>query len=373
MKYAYILVLIFLISCQTKVEKKVDVVSKGIIRDAQRFEITDYSEFSLITIDKPWMGSDNALQYVLYKDQKPSLDSLTSAVFVKVPVNSIVSNSTTIIAFLEILGVEDKLTGFAQSQYIYSPVVRERIEKGLVKEVGAESKLDIETILNVNPDILMAFSARDENRQLTKLKELGVNVVMNADYMEESVLGRAEWIKFIAEFVDKRTEADLYYEEVKSAYDSLQSILEGRPKPTVFSGSLYGGSWFMPGGENYGARLMSDAGGDYLWSDNDQNGWLNLDFEAVYIKAYQAEFWIGAADYNSLSTMLEIDERYADFEAFKNQEVYSYINRVSKLGGNDYFESGNANPHLLLADHIKMMHPDLLPEYELYYYRRLAK
>lgn len=127
----------------------------------------------------------------------------------------------------------------------------------------------------------------------------------------------------------------------------------------------------MPAGKNYGANVIASAGGDYLWKENEETGWLNLDFEIVFEKAWDADYWIGVSNFNSLKELKDSDERYGDFEAFKKGAVYTYMNRVNEKGANDYFESGNVNPDRLLADHIKIMHPELLPDYELYYYLKL--
>ncbi len=77
------------------------------------------------------------------------------------------------------------------------------------------------------------------------------------------------------------------------------------------------------------------------------------------------------ADFKSLDQMKDVDARYADFKAFKNKKVYTYTARVNEAGANDYFESGNVKPDLILADHIKILHPKLLPNYKLYYYKKL--
>ena len=96
-----------------------------------------------------------------------------------------------------------------------------------------------------------------------------------------------------------------------------------------------------------------------------------MDFEAVYSRAANADIWIGAADFKTLNELARADARYRDFKAYQNGQVFAYNARVNQYGANDYFESGVAKPDLLLKDHIKMIHPELLPDYQLYYYRQL--
>ncbi|PIB35665.1 hypothetical protein BFP72_09805 [Reichenbachiella sp. 5M10] len=372
MKQAILLTcLVVLAACQPQEKPTTETNETGAIQYAERFTLDEYDGYKVLKVNQLYQGSEESMSYLLYEGELPQGIDVSQYVPVQCPVKRIISNSTTHVAFLEILGLKEELVGFAQSQYIYSEEFNKRLEEGKLEEIGSEGKLDIERVLSLRPDVILAFSAGGENRQLEKLQELGQKVVYMPDYLEPTVLGRAEWIKFIGYLVGKEKVAEAYFEEVAMAYDSLLALVSEVERPSVFSGSLYGGSWFMPAGHNYNGLMIQDAGGDYLWSDNSQNGWLNLDFEAVYAKANRAEYWIGAANYESLEKLEEADERYAEFGAFQAGEVYTYTKRLSANGGNDYFESGNANPHLLLADHIKVIHPELLPDYELFYYKQL--
>ena len=68
---------------------------------------------------------------------------------------------------------------------------------------------------------------------------------------------------------------------------------------------------------------------------------------------------------------LAVDERFAQFKAFQQGNVYNSNARLNRYGGDDYWESGLANPHIILADLIKIFHPELVPEHELVYYHQL--
>lgn len=361
----------FVFACQKKPSQETTQAANAGVSYAQRFSVEEHEGYKVLHVNKLWQGSDESASYLLYEEEPPAAVDASQYTLIPYPVQSIVSNSTTHLAFLELLGVEDRLKGFAQTQYIYSESINSQLDQGRLQEVGHEGQLDVERIMGINPDVVLAFSSGSENRQLAKLEELGQAVVMTPDYLEPDILGRAEWIKFIGHLTGKEEEANRYFDQVATAYDSLQELVKNIQPKTVLSGSLYGGTWFMPDGHNYNSLLIAEAGGQYLWSDSPGTGWLNLDFEAVYAKAYQAHYWIGVADYKSLEALIAADERYANFKAVKSGEVYAYTKRLSEKGGNDYFESGNANPHLLLADHIKILHPELLPDYELYYYRKL--
>jgi len=83
-----------------------------------------------------------------------------------------------------------------------------------------------------------------------------------------------------------------------------------------------------------------------------------------------ADYWFGAP-YASLKELRESDARYTVFAAYKNRQVYNFNKRRTPSGGNDFWESAIARPDLLLADVIKIIHPELLPEHGLVYIERL--
>lgn len=367
----YLSLFLFCAACTQQVKESPASSANDNPKFASRFSVEKFGEDVILTIDKPWQGSSKSLKYYLHQDSLIDRTGYEDCQFVQSPIRSFASNSTTHIGLLEALNAGDLLTGFAQSKFVYSPEINRRILNGEVTEMASEGGLNIESVLELDPDILMAFSSGTENQQLKQLRELGINVVMNADYLETSVLGRAEWVKFFGYFVGKEKEAVSFFDNVVANYDSLKGIAFPVRKPTVMSGTMYGSTWFLPGGQNYNAQLLYDAGAAYLWAGDSTSGWLNLDFETVYEKASEAEFWIGVSDFKSLEELKAADSRYGDFDAFKTGQVYTYTKRVNKIGASDYFESGNVHPDRLLADHIKILHPELLPAYELYYYRKL--
>ncbi|NJM56291.1 MAG: hypothetical protein HC857_00870 [Synechococcales cyanobacterium RU_4_20] len=97
-----------------------------------------------------------------------------------------------------------------------------------------------------------------------------------------------------------------------------------------------------------------------------------LDFEAVFERAVGAEFWLNVSqDWQTTGDAIAADPRYGNFAALAQGRVFSPNARLNETGGNDYWESGVVQPHLVLADLIKIFHPDLLPDHGLVYYKPL--
>jgi iron complex transport system substrate-binding protein len=98
---------------------------------------------------------------------------------------------------------------------------------------------------------------------------------------------------------------------------------------------------------------------------------LNLDYEAVYNKAANADYWVNTGFAKSLGEIKSADKKNAFFKAFKTGNVYNNDKRNTPSGGFDFWESGAVNPDKVLADLISIFHPELLPGHEFYYYRKL--
>lgn len=140
----------------------------------------------------------------------------------------------------------------------------------------------------------------------------------------------------------------------------------------MISALPYQGNWWVAGGRSYAANLIADAGGQYLWANDSSHESSPLTIEAVYRQARDADIWINLDMAKSKGDILTVDARLADFEAFKNNELYNNDARQNALGYNDYMESGTLHPHLILKDLIKIFHPALLAKHQLYYYRKLS-
>lgn len=308
-----------------------------------------------IVVTEPWPGAVKPLKYGLSPIPK-----------------RVVVTSTTHLTYLEMLGAEGSIVGFPNTQYISSPKIRNLVEQGKITDLGPSGSINLELLISLRPDLIFVFDMGTEAAALDKIEEAGIPVVYNADYLETSALGRAEWIKFFGGFFNKEALADSIFNGVRSRYDSLKTLAGSVSKrPTILSGTMYGGTWYLPGGQNWAAGLYKDAGGNYLWEGDPANGWLEISFESVFDKAREADFWIGTGSFNSLGEIAGQDKRYTGFGAYHRRNIYNYNKKIGPGGGYDFFESGYARPDIVLADLIKIMRPELLPGYETYYFQQL--
>jgi iron complex transport system substrate-binding protein len=336
---------------------------------AKGFEIEYYKGYKVVHITFPGQSKEK-ISYVLVPHGNTIPD--VPYTLVRTPIQTIICTATSHIPLLEALGVEDALIGFPNTKLISSALTRKKIDAGQVKDLGPDTSDNIETIIYSNPELVMAYFTSASSIRKDLLEKAGIPLVYNQDFMEENPLGKAEWIKFMSAFFNKEQQADSVFNQIKTRYHSLQQTASSvKNKPTVFNGNLYGDIWFMPGGKSWGAQFIKDAGAEYLWADNQISGSLQLSIEAVLNKASQADYWLNMGSYSSLKEILSADARYGSFQAFKNKKAYNFNGNTGPNGGIMYLELGYLRPDLVLSDLIKIFHPALLPDHELYFYHQL--
>jgi iron complex transport system substrate-binding protein len=339
---------------------------------AQGFKVSSIGTSKLVEVNYPYQNATTGYNYLLVPkgETAPTHDEQTQVI--TVPIENIVCTSTTHIPLLDYIGETDKLIGFPTTDYISSEKMRTRIDAGKVKDVGNDKGMNLEMLFTLRPSLVMGYTISKDLGQLKKIQELGIPVVINSEYLEQHPLGRAEWIKFVALFFGKEKEADSIFNSIEKEYLLIQKLANATSiKPTVMTGIVYGDAWFMPGGQNNAAKLLKDAGCEYLWAADSTNGFLQLSFESVFAKAKDADLWIGIGSFKTLDEIKATEERYALFKPFREKQIYTYGARTGAKGGSEFLELGYLRPDLVLKDLVKIAHPELLPEYELYFHKRL--
>lgn len=344
------------------------------IHYATGFKISSIGSCKLVEITYPYKGASSGYKYLLVKKGTAAPEHDDDIKVIYTPVQRIVCTSTTHIPLLDYLDVSDKLVGFPTTDYISSEKTRKLIDAGKVEELGIDKGMNIEKLVVLKPDVVMSYTMTADLGQLKKIQELGIPVILNAEYLEEHPLGRAEWIKFMALFFEKEKQADKVFTMIEKNYLETKKLASRVVRrPTVLSGVMYSDAWFMPGGRNYAAKLLDDAGTDYLWKSDSTKGFLQLSFESVFEKGYAADIWIGVGSFSTLEEMKHADDRYTKFNPWQIRQVYTYNARKGAKGGSEFLELGYLRPDIILKDLVKIAHPELLPEYELYFHRRLVR
>ena len=187
--------------------------------------------------------------------------------------------------------------------------------------------------------------------------------------MEESPLGKAEWLVALSEVVGRRAEGEKVFVEIPVRYNALKQRVADNAldAPSVMLNTPYGDSWFMPSTGSYAVRLITDAGGDYIYKKNTGNASTSIDMEEAYLLASDADVWLNVGMANTLDELKAACPKFADIRCVRNGFVYNNNARINAAGGNDYWESAVVNPDIVLRDLIKIFHPELVEEPFVYY------
>lgn len=351
--------------------------AKTELRYATAFQVEYRHNYKVVTVLKPWRNAGTTFTYILVQRGTPMPTDLPTAdntQIIEIPVRSVASLAATHLPYLDEIDELDSLVAIGNAPYVSTPGVIDRLQSRKIKTVGNGPDVNVESLLDLNPDMIttlaLGSSSKDDYQQLM---HKGFKVVIFSDFMEESPLGRAEWVKFIALFFNKEEQAEKCFSGVEQRYNEMKALAAGVSKrPTVLLGYEINGKWNMPGGKSYQATYVKDAGGDYLWADDQTSGRIPLSFEAVLDKGIGADFWFDqSVSWKTAQDVLAADARYQEFNAFRLGQAYNNNARLNSNNGNEYNGSGLANPDLILADLISILHPELLPDHPLIYYRAL--
>lgn len=339
---------------------------------ARGFSLKKEGNYTLVEVISPWPGATEKFRYLLLeKGQEPPQDKKFDAV-ISVPVESIVVTSTTHIPALEALGVEDRLTGFPNTKYISSERTRKHIASGKIKELGNNEALNTEMLIDLKPAVLIGFSINNDNKVYETIQRAGIPVVYNGDWTEETPLGKAEWIKFFGALFKAEAKADSVFNRIAEEYLYAKKIAKkAREQPAVLSGALYKDVWYLPAGGSWAAQFLKDAHANYLWKDTQGTGSLSLSVETVMEKAREADFWIAPAQFTTYEALENASAHYTRFEAFKNRRIFTFSLTKGATGGILYYELAPNRPDMVLKDLIHILHPQLLPDHEPFFFKPL--
>ena len=358
-------------SCKKEVKNVADKTPiESTIKYAKGFDIVNKNGVKKLIIKTAYQNSDEVFEYIIKKNTGTK-DASENTIFT--PIQRIVVTSTTHIPMLELLNEETAIVGFPYSKFVSSEKTRALIDQGKITEIGKETSLNTEILLDLQPQLVVGYSVSSADKSLTTIQKAGINVIYNGDWLEETPLGRAEWIKFFGVLFDKEKQADSIFKVIENNYLEAKKIaLKSDKKPTILSGAIMSKNiWNLPGGESFVATFFKDANFNYLWKETKGKGSLSLSFESVFDKGQNAELWLSPAHYTSKEQLIKSNPLYAEFNAFKNNTIFSPITLKGKTGGIIYYELAPTRPDLVLKDLIKIVHPELLKEYEFTFYRKL--
>lgn len=329
---------------------------------AKGFGITEYMEYKVVEIADPWNKGRVLQKYVLVEKGKPFPDNLPEGTIIHTPVTGTVMYSTIHVSVWEQLEALEDIVGICEPEYLTSAKALAMMDEGKIADCGKASSPDVEKIMDIGGEIIVASPF--EHGGYGQAEKLGIPIFESADYMENHPLGRVEWIKVFGLLSGREGLADSLFMETESNYNRLKELAKNETdRPKLLAERKYGSTWFTAGGASYMAVMYKDAGADYILADNTDTGSVPMSFEAIYEKGYDSDIWIFLHDSRYLNTYEDLKGEYTPYEnfaPFRNRKIFT-CNTVQT----PYYEYIALHPDYILADFVKMFHPDLVPEYEL--------
>ena len=325
---------------------------------------------TLIRITNPWQSATDVETMLFIARAGEKVPDGFRGQVLHSDAKRIVCMSSSHIAMLDVMESVGNVVGVSGKDFITNPYIA--ANRHSIADVGYDSNINFELLVAQRPDIVLLYGVTGACSMQSKLEELGIPYIYIGEYVEEDPLGKTEWLIVIAEIIGKREQGIAYFSEVPKRYNHLKSMAADAilSQPKVMLNTPYADSWFMPSTSSYLARLIADAGGDYIYKKNTSNHSQPIDLEEAALLTTEADIWLHVEGVSSLKDLRQQYPKFAKMPCVQRGEIYNCDKRSVLGGGNDYWESGVVQPDVVLRDLIKIFHPELVSE-EFVYYRKI--
>ena len=367
-----LLCLLFLASCVYNKKTSLEAFKQDVYTPeyATGFKIlgAKNAQSTLIQVSNPWQGAKNVtMSYFISRNGELPPTGFTGPT-IPAGAQRIVCMSSSYIAMLDAVGQVDRIVAVSGINYIANPYIL--AHKDSIKDMGPE--MNYELLLGLKPDVVLLYGIGDAQTAVTdKLKELAIPYMYVGEYLEESPLGKAEWLVALSELTDSRDKGIDVFREIPKRYQALKDLTASvEQRPTVMFNTPWNDSWVMPSTQSYMVQLVTDAGADYIYKENTSNSSAPIGLETAYGLIQKADYWINVGTASTLDELKSMNPKFADAKSVRDKTVYNNNLRMTATGGNDYWESAVVRPNVVLRDLIHIFHPELVSD-STYYYRHL--
>lgn len=327
---------------------------------------------TIIRITNPYQSDTHFEQLLYLCDEGTPQPTNFDGVVVAEPVRRIAVLSSSFVAMLDAIGCVERVVGVSGLKFITNESIRRAAADNRVGEIGYDSNMNFEQIAARRTDIVLLYGLYGEDAATTaKLRELGIPYLYIGDYVENEPLGKAEWMVALGYLCGCEERAIAEFAAIEQRYIAIRDRKYcSAYKPRVMLNLPYRDTWFMPSKHSYAVRLIEDAGGEYIYPQNDSSSSVPIATEEALLLASKADFWLNVGQVTSLDELRAVAPRFAEVDAVRFGRTYNNNRRTSATGGSDFWESGAVRPDVVLSDIVKILHSEA-PTDSLYYYRQL--
>lgn len=389
-KIITVVFLLFLFGCGQEEEKEKTQVDKESLSSegdyfphkvspelATHFSVSYHGNYKVVKTDAHFYADGKESEGEILQDQlvlvqkgttpPPLTGDLEDATVIYIPVETAAVNVQHSESFLRELGLEHHINAIG-GLYSYNNDMRNKALSGEVGQIGYSwhSPPNIEVLLERGPEVfLMTMASLDHNSSLEKSRQLGIPTVAVFDWAEPEYLARAEWLKFYSLFFNAEQKADSIFQAIKDRVESLTALTASFEKKESSMWGYYRGKqrWIMQL-SSFPGQYMRDVGLENVLLSNtpaNANGVQTLSTEELLLKGKEARHWV-IMDIHAGS--LPKEELMNSFEAWREENLYHNMGRLDpKNNTSDWYATAIVRPDTVLADLIKLVHPELLPDH----------
>ena len=327
---------------------------------------------TIIRITNPYQSDTHFEQLLYLCDEGTPQPTNFDGVVVVEPVRRIAVLSSSFVAMIDAIGCVERVVGVSGLKFITNESIRRAAAENRVGEIGYDSNMNFEQIAARKTDIVLLYGLYGEDAATTaKLRELGIPYLYIGDYVENEPLGKAEWMVALGYLCGCEERAIAEFAAIEQRYIAIRDRKYcSAYKPRVMLNLPYRDTWFMPSKHSYAVRLIEDAGGEYIYPQNETPSSVPIATEEALLLASKADFWLNVGQVTSLDELRAVAPRFAEVDAVRFGRTYNNNRRTSATGGSDFWESGAVRPDVVLSDIVKILHSEA-PTDSLYYYRQL--
>jgi iron complex transport system substrate-binding protein len=368
----FVLVSLLLLSCGGRTAHFMGSGDSLKFKYATLPSVVEYDGYTVVTLNNPWKAGKELHTYVLVPRDVEVPFHLPKGTVIRTPLERVVVFTTVHSSLMMALGCIDKIAGVADLKYIKIPWVQQQAKAGKIVDCGDGMNPLIEKIIDLHPDAIL-LSPFENSGGYGKLEEIDIPLFECAEYMEISPLARAEWMRIYGLLFGCQEKADQLFAEVDRNYNNLKKQAQdaGVGRTVLFDKIIGNSVWYVPGGRSTMGQMIQDAGGQYLWADDNHSGSLPLPFDSVLVKALDADVWMlrYSSDHElTYDELLSDYHGYSQLRAFRNREVYGCNVELSS-----FYEDTPFHPERLLSDFMQILHPDIIGMSSLRYYKKIKE
>ena len=372
--FSIVLIAVSLLSCNGhQTGDHAETGDTVVFKYAKLLTIEQRDSYRLVSIQNPWKEGKVLHRYLLIprsSDCGNAAVHKTDATVVRVPLQRSVVFTSVHAALLAELKAEKQVAGVADLKYMKVPFIQKGVASGSILDCGDGMAPIVEKIIDAEADAIL-LSPFENSGGYGRLEEIDIPLIECAEYMEQSPLARAEWVRFYGMLFGKEHEADSLFALVDSNYHTLCNKAKAcEEKLSVLMDKQTGSVWYVPGGQSTIGQMLNDAKCNYAFSADEHSGSLALPFESILEKCGEADVWLFRYDNKQAITRAQLageQPGYKQLRPLREGRLYG-CNVMTSM----FYEETPFRPDLLLQDFITILHPKLPDLPPLRYYHKVG-